>query len=753
MIMESGAKAKTVKKYLGKGWLVDACGGHIDRLPAKKGEKGKNDAMWKSARDILPEAPWTSDKSKKDKIKKIIQNAKSKDVEEIFIATDPDREGEFIAWRLSEVFTNAGFEKQKRVVFNEITEDSVLQSLVQDGEIDFRMVNAAKVRMFMDRLIGWECANVSRRSGINSMGRVQTPTLGFIVEKELEREKHIPKKYHSVNFYSEGIKFNIRFHEKGEEAAWIDNSRKKPKHYPERTFDRDLAKESIEILRKNKEINILSIKNSQINRKAKPPFTTDTMLQSSNSYLGWSLAKTSSIASELYEKGHITYIRTDSTRTNKDSREEIKKYILKEFGNEFIGQGVVGSDVNKQSSNIQDAHEAIRPTRPGVREINEKNEDLKKLYRLIWSRFAGSQMSDSIRENRTIRARTEGFQKDISGNASWRIHAGWEEVFQEFIRNVPVIPPAGELKVGAVWKIELDSNNPELVSEETKPPRRFSESSIVQEMKKAGIGRPSTYVSMVQKLQGKKYVENVNGSLIPTENGRRLWLEVVPLYHDQSEEIMYKIFSTKFTSMMESKLDDIANSDADAATIWHDFVFDFYEIHNKADIDSRNNPSSKQIQLLEDLTKNMNEKEKEKLLKGIEIKSLTREEIKPIIDNAISLSGPRKASKKQIDTIITKCEQLGLDLDEFLRDNNIEDLENLTGGRDGSASLLIGKLFDIRGNSPATDNQIKAIRNISKYLEIKIEDAMAIVKTTTIDEINFKDASELIGKLKKMKKK
>lgn len=272
-------------------------------------------------------------------------------------------------------------------------------------------------------------------------------------------------------------------------------------------------------------------------------------------------------------------------------------------------------------------------------------------------------------------------------------------------------------------------------------------------MKKAGIGRPSTYVSMVQKLQEKKYVENIKGALIPTENGRRLWLEVVPLYNNQSDEILYKIFSTEFTSMMELKLDNIANSDVDSASIWHDFVFDFYEIHNKADTDSRNNPSSKQIKLLKDLLRNIGLKEQEKILEGRDIKSLTREEIKPIIDDAINLSGPRKASKKQIDTIINKCEQLDLDLDEFLKENDIEDLENLTGGRDGSASILIGKLFDIRGNNPATENQIKAIRNISKYLEIEIEDAMAIVKTTTIEEINFNDASELIGKLKKMKKK
>jgi DNA topoisomerase-1 len=749
--MESGAKAKTVKKYLGKGWMVDACGGHIDRLPAKKGEKGKNDPMWKSAPNKLPDAPWTSDKSKRDKIKKIIKNAITKDVREVFIATDPDREGEFIAWRLSEVFAKAGFKIQKRVIFNEITEDSVINSLGQNGEINYKMVDAAKVRMFMDRLIGWECANVSRRSGINSMGRVQTPTLGFIVEKELERESHIPQKYHSVNFYSGGINFKIRFHEKGEEGAWIDESGKKPKHYPERTFDKILAQESISILNNNKKIKLLSIKNNKISRKAKPPFTTDTMLQSSNSYLGWSLAKTSNIASELYEKGHITYIRTDSTRTNKDARDEVKEYIMKEFGDKYIGSGIVGSDVKKQSGNIQDAHEAIRPTRPSKREINENSEDLKKLYRLIWSRFAGSQMSDSIRENRSIRARTENFHKDIAGNYSWRIHSGWEEVFNEFIKNVVENPPGSDLNVGAIWKIDINSNNPELVSEETKPPRRFSESSIVQQMKKAGIGRPSTYVSMVQKLQIKKYVENINGALIPTENGRRLWLEVVPLYNDQSDEII--LFSTQFTSMMELKLDNIANNGDDSAIVWHNFVKDFYEIHDKADIESRNTPSRKQINLLNDLLSSMSQSEREEILKGRNVNSLTREDIKPMIDDAINLSGPRKASKKQIDMIINKCDQLGLDLEEFLIENDTDDLDNLTGGRDGSASILIGKLFDIRGNNPATENQIKAIRNISKYLEIKIEDAMAIVKTTTIEEINFKDASELIGKLKKMKKK
>ncbi len=751
MIMESGAKAKTVKKYLGKGWIVDACGGHIDRLPSKKGEKGKNDAMWHSDSDKLPEAPWTSDRNKKEKINKIIKNAKSKKVDEVFIATDPDREGEFIAWRLSETFTKAGFKNQRRVVFNEVTEESVLEALTRNDGIDFKIVDAAKVRMFMDRLIGWECANVSRRSGIGSMGRVQTPTLGFIVEKELEREIHIPKKYHSVNFNSGEVKFKIRFHEKNDDNAWIDDSGEKPKHFPDRTFDLDLAQKSIKLLKENKKIQLKSIKNNKQHRKPKPPFTTDTLLQASNSSLGWSLKKTSDIAGELYNKGHITYIRTDSTRTNQDARDEIKEYILTEFGSDYIGQGILGNDVKKESTKIQDAHEAIRPTRPKINQINEKDDDLKKLYRLIWSRFAGSQMSESIRENRSINAITKGLEMDITGTISWRIHSGWEEVFQEYHGKVRTKPPLNKLEVDAVWSIDINSDNPELISEQTKPPRRYSESSIVQEMKKAGIGRPSTYVSMVQRIVAKGYVEKKSGSLIPTENGKRLWLEVVPLYNNHSEKVV--LFSTKFTSIMESKLDDIANNNDNSSEIWHEFVKDFYDIHKRADDDSKNIPSVKQINLLKDLLNNITKIDRENILKGKEINLLTREEIKPIIDNAMKIAGPRKASNKQIDLIIKKCDQLGINLEEILKENNIEDLEALTGGSNGTASLVIGQLFDIGGKEPATEKQIKAIRNISKYLEIKIEDAMAIVKTTTIEEINKKDASELIGKMNKMKKK
>ena len=504
MILESGAKAKTVKKYLGKGWIVQACGGHVQDLPSK-GSKGSSKSMWESEKGTLPEPPWGWTPGAEKKIKDMIKKAKKANVDEIYIATDPDREGEFIAWRLSIIFSD--FDSQKRVTFNEITEKSVNEAINEARDIDTALVNSAKVRRFMDRLVGFECSRFSRTWKLASMGRVQTPTLGFIVERELLREKHVPINYHSVNFKIDNVNFKIRFHEKNDSEAWLDDD---GKHFPDRTFDEKLANQSIEILNKNKNIEIVSVKEGKSSRSPKPPFTTDTMLQAASSTLGWSVSKTSSIAGELYNLGHVTYIRTDSTRTNEDAREIVKKLIKDKYGEKFLGKGVLGPDAKKGTNNVQDAHEAIRPTRPEVAQLTEDlNQDLKTLYKLIWARFAASQMSNSIRETRRIEAKTENFNKKITGTASWRTHPGWEVVFNDYQKDIIETPPNNNLEKGAKWGIICNNENPQLVSDETKPPRRYSESSIVQQMKKVGIGRPSTYVSTIQTLNKRKYVENI----------------------------------------------------------------------------------------------------------------------------------------------------------------------------------------------------------------------------------------------------
>jgi len=747
MILESGAKANTVKKYLGKEWIVQACGGHVEDLPGK-GSKDSSIPMWESDLDTLPEPPWSWTIGAKKKITEMIKHAKSSNVDEIYIATDPDREGEFIAWRLSEIFIKKGFSNQKRVTFNEITEDSVIKSLSDAREIDYSLVDSAKVRRFMDRLVGFECSRFSRSWRLASMGRVQTPTLGFIVEKELEREQHVPIKFQSVNFYAGGINFKVRFHEKDDEQAWLDDS---GKHHPDRTYDLELAKNAVKNLEVNDSIEIITIKPGKNSRKPKPPFTTDTLLQTASSNLGWSVSRTSNVAGALYNSGHVTYIRTDSTRTNKDARETVQKYISDKYGSEYLGSGMLGSDAKKGSKNVQDAHEAIRPTRPEIIELKSGNEDSQALYRLIWSRFAASQMSDSIRENRSIKAKTNNYEKLITGMASWRIHSGWEEVYAEYHNNVKINPPAYNLDVGAKWPLDKIDNNPDLVIDETKPPRRYSESSIVQEMKKAGIGRPSTYVTTIQTLNKRKYVENNNGSLKPTDSGKMMWLEVVPFYNNQENH--EGLFDREFTAKMEMNLDAIENSSKSAPTVWHTFVDNFKEINNFAKIWKRSIPSKKQIILLNNLLMGKDSTDQEKILSGKKVEELTGDEMRVILDEVIESGATFPASDKQVGLIVKLTDKLNLDLSDLLKSNSINDIDELTGGREGSASIIIGKLIERDGDNLATEPQVKAIKTMAERLGIKVEDAMAIVKTTTIEEINKRDASELIGKMKKMKKK
>ncbi len=745
MILESGAKAKTVKKYLGKGWIVQACGGHVQDLPSK-GSKGSSKSMWESEKGTLPEPPWGWTPGAEKKIKDMIKKAKKANVDEIYIATDPDREGEFIAWRLSIIFSD--FDSQKRVTFNEITEKSVNEAINEARDIDTALVNSAKVRRFMDRLVGFECSRFSRTWKLASMGRVQTPTLGFIVERELLREKHVPINFHSVNFKIDNVNFKIRFHEKNDSEAWLDDD---GKHFPDRTFDEKLANQSIEILNKNKNIEIVSVKEGKSSRSPKPPFTTDTMLQAASSTLGWSVSKTSSIAGELYNLGHVTYIRTDSTRTNEDAREIVKKFIKDKYGEKFLGKGVLGPDAKKGTNNVQDAHEAIRPTRPEVAQLTEDlNQDLKTLYKLIWARFAASQMSNSIRETRRIEAKTENFNKKITGTASWRTHPGWEVVFNDYQKDIIETPPNNNLEKGAKWGIICNNENPQLVSDETKPPRRYSESSIVQQMKKVGIGRPSTYVSTIQTLNKRKYVENNSGSLIPTDSGRTMWLEVVPFFNEQESR---GLFNTDFTAKMESNLDTIEDSSQSAPKIWHDFVEKFVIINENAKTKKRSTPSKRQIELLNNLMKNMNENELANYLKGKKPNELTGEEMRETLDLIIKEGGDFPASEKQMNLIIKLSDQLGYKLEDICKIVSIDDINDLTGGKDGTASKVIDQLINESQLLPATESQVKLINKIATREELPLSDILSIADIVSIEELTKKDASKIIDTVMKKNKK
>ena len=748
MILESGAKARTIKKYLGKGWIVDACNGHVQDLPTRGGTKQDNKAMWSSKEGELPNPPWSYTDRAEKIISKLIKKAQTNSVEEIYIATDPDREGEFIAWRLKEIFSD--YDSIYRVSFNEITNSAVQEAIESPRDIDMDLVDAAKVRRFMDRLVGFRCSRFSRSWNLASMGRVQTPTLGFIVERELERDAHVPIPYHSVKVDSNGVSFKVRFHEKDDEGAWKDDD---GKHHPDRTFDGELAERAIEKIRDSDGLVLESVKEGKTNRKPQPPFTTESMLRAANGRMGWSIGRTNRVATALYQSGHITYIRTDSTRTSKAARDRIRSLIEKEYGSNHLGSGALGPDANKGARNVQDAHEAIRPTQPEVKTLTDVDADQQSLYRLIWGRFAASQMSDSVRERRDLVAKASDLELQLYGTSAWRIHAGWEAVYSAD-KDVKTEPPAVGFELGTTWGFTSNEENPILTSDETKPPRRFTESSIIQEMKKADIGRPSTYLTTVGKLVDRGYVDKEGSSLIPTDQGRLLWIEVVPFYgsdENSSGTISEGLFTPRFTALMESSLDEVEDGDTSGAIVWHKFVTDFRNMHNIALELRKQKPTVKQLNFIINRTSRMSDDSKSDLFQSKNIDELTGEDARRIIEELNNSSdGDIPPSEKQMALIIRLADKNSVDLEPILTELGHNDLDELTGGRDGTASSLINKLIGIDKDSPATEKQVATIKSMSENLEISIEDAMAIGEVTTIDEITKNEASGLIGTMKKM---
>lgn len=748
MILESGAKARTIKKYLGKGWIVDACNGHVQDLPTRGGTKQDNKAMWSSKEGELPNPPWSYTDRAEKIISKLRKKAKSNSVEEIYIATDPDREGEFIAWRLQEIFSD--YDSIYRVSFNEITNSAVQEAIESPRDIDMDLVDAAKVRRFMDRLVGFRCSRFSRSWNLASMGRVQTPTLGFIVERELERDAHVPIPYHSIKVDSNGVSFKVRFHEKDDEGAWKDDD---GKHHPDRTFDGELAESAMEKIRDSDGLVLQSVREGKTNRKPQPPFTTESMLRAANGRMGWSIGRTNRVATALYQSGHITYIRTDSTRTSKAARDRIRSLIEKEYGSNHLGSGALGPDAKKGASNVQDAHEAIRPTQPEVKTLTDVDSDQQSLYRLIWGRFAASQMSDSVRERRDLVAKASDLELQLYGTSSWRIHAGWEAVYSSD-KDVKTKPPGVGFEVGTTWGFTSTEENPLLTSDETKPPRRFTESSIIQEMKKADIGRPSTYLTTVGKLVDRGYVDKEGASLIPTDQGRLLWIEVVPFYgtdENSSGTISEGLFTPRFTALMESSLDEVEDGDTSGAIVWHKFVTDFRNMHNIALELRKQKPTVKQLNFINNRTSRMSDDTKSELFQGKNIDELTGEDARRIIEELNnSNDGNIPPSEKQMALIIRLVDKNSVDLEPMLTELGHNDLDELTGGRDGTASSLINKLIGIDKDSPATEKQVATIKSMSENLAITIEDAMAIGEVTTIDEITKNEASGLIGTMKKM---
>ena len=736
LIVESGAKSKTIQKYLGKGWIVDACNGHVQDLPVSRETKDGRKAMWASTADTLPQPPWEWTENSERTIGKLLEKAQSSNVENVYIATDPDREGEFIAWRLVEIFRENGFNNVWRITFNEITKTAVQASIDARGNVNQNLVDAAKVRRFMDRLVGFRSSKFSRSWSLSSMGRVQTPTLGFIVDKELEREAFVPQPYFAVHADAGGLRWNARFHDKDDAEAWVDD---KGKFHADRTNDAELAK-SGHVAATNG-LTISAVDSGKFQRNPDPPFTTDTLLMKAGSEMNWNPRRTMKIAGELYNAGHITYIRTDSTRTNAGAREDVKTHIRETWGEDHIGKGVLGPDA-KGGANVQDAHEAIRPTRPKNNSPEGLNSEQARLYRLVWARFTGSQMNASQYERLSMTAEADGFSRPFAGTASWRVHRGWEAAFEGIRKEPAVTPPSFNAQPGT--KLPLDSvgedeENPTLREDETKPPARYKQHSIVQKMKSEGIGRPSTYATTIGKLLNRKYVVEENNSLLPSESGRLLWLEVAPYYDRSSHGIDGHLFGTDFTAEMESNLDDIELGNSAAPMEWHKFSSHFQTLHLSALDKKKRTPTPKQIAYFYQITNRLDDEEISSFTGGKKPEEITGSEMRDVID-VIMQAHPiesQPASDKQINWIASLAESAQLSEADACALVDLNAFDDLTGGRKGSASQLIEILLTKAKDAPRkpSEKQLNLLKRLATKAELTESSACEMVDATSYDDL------------------
>jgi len=748
VVVESGAKAKTIQKYLGKNILVRASVGHVQDLPTK-GKDGSK-ALWSHTDNSLPNPPWDWTQRAEKTVNRIISDSRRKKVDRVLIATDPDREGEFIAWRLSELLSEFG--DIQRITFNEITKTAIKEALEAAGKVDMNLVDAAKVRRFMDRLIGYRTSRFARSWSLTSMGRVQTPTLGFVVNREKEIQKFIATPYWAVQAFASGIDFRVRFHDKDDPLVWKDEKGKIDTH---RTNDSNLANKAYEYLNLESQLNIEKVSLNEYKRRPKPPFTTDTLLQASGSKYSWRPSNTMRVAQGLYEAGHITYMRTDSTRTSASSREKAKDFITSKWGSDFVGKGSLGG---KPKSGVQDAHEAIRPTNPLSELPNGLDDSQVRLYRLIWSRFIASQMCDSQWTSMKIQAKLETFDKLLDGDTKWRVSPGWESAFESIDKKPPTSPPKPEISEGKKIPLDKKEDNPKLIEDKTKPPARYTQHGLVALMKSEGIGRPSTYAATIKKLLDRKYCSDNKGRLSPTDQGILLCNDVVPFYNSEEEKV--SLFSPSFTSQMELDLDQIETGQQQGAKVWDGFVNSFRQLHEAAISKKKETPTKRQLDYYERLASLVSDSELESIIGIEEPQKMSGERIGEVIDKLRKATEDiaLPASAKQISYAKSLAESLEMDESSACELVGVSNFSELSGGKSGTASDLIGQLKNKTDSvpRPPSPKQINFIKNLVKKADLEEEAACKLVGITSYSELSGGrqgTASKLIESLRKKSSK
>lgn len=537
VIVESPSKSKTISKYLGEGFTVRASIGHIRDLPKSNKEAVDIEHGFEPHYVIVP---------KKEEVISDISNLADK-AGEIILATDPDREGEAIAWHIAEVLKDRNGKniksKIKRVAFHEITKDAVLEAMQNPRDIDEHLREAQEARRVLDRLVGYDLSGLiwkKVRYGL-SAGRVQSPALRIIMEREREIRAFIPETYWTLS----GI-----WNTKNKEKISLTCS-KEPRDKKE--------VENILNIAKNSEWKVLSVEESEQKRSPRAPFITSTLQQTASSRLGFSPSRTMGIAQKLYESGYITYMRTDSTNLGKQAIGQIASVISKKYGEKYLGIRTYAT----KSKNAQEAHEAIRPT-TFAKENAGHTDEQKRLYRLIWQRAVASQMADATMLRTKVIANVTSSEKipDFEANGSRVIFDGWLTADPESLGENAILPKCD--KDEKLDLISIDSNE-----KQTQPLPRYTEAGLIKELEKRGIGRPSTYASICKTIEDRGYVEKENRSLRPTDTG-----DVVSTF---LEEYFPSYISDSFTADMEDKLDDIANGERTYEKTLSEFYIPFHK--------------------------------------------------------------------------------------------------------------------------------------------------------------------------------
>jgi len=567
VIVESPTKARTLTKFLGSDYRVEASMGHIRDLP--KSELGVDVENNFEPKYVVP----------RDKVKKVNELKKiAKTAENLWLATDPDREGEAIAWHLNYLLTESkGMSKipTQRVAFHEITESAIKEAFEDPRELDIRLIDAQQARRVLDRLVGYKLSPLLWRkvkSGL-SAGRVQSVALRLIVEREEEVNAFKAVEYWSIeaDLKATGGHFIANLIEKDGKKLVINNQIESDTH--------------IQALEKA-DYRISRIAKKEVKKSPAPPFTTSTLQQTSSNRLGMSAKKTMMIAQTLYEHGLITYMRTDSVNLSTQAISAARDYIEKTFGKNYVP---LSARVYKTKSKVaQEAHEAIRPTDVKVTGESLKTaegmtRDYIRVYDLIWKRMMASQMSEAVMDQTSIDviARSEATRQSAT-NLEDR-HADARDDNYMFRATGSVIKFDGWLKVfGKVEEEEEENENsqalPELKEQEnldlikllpnqhfTEPPPRFNEASLIKKLEELGIGRPSTYAPILSTIQDRYYVEKREKKFFPTELGITVNTFLMKYFPD--------IFDYAFTAEMEDNLDSIATGEMQ----WKPIIAKFYE--------------------------------------------------------------------------------------------------------------------------------------------------------------------------------